>query len=308
MRILHIGLSATGTPLNGLQKALMKIGVYDEINTATPNLNQVICRKADVYRPDLVWLQVQTPNIIAHETAVYLNKIGAFVMNWSGDVRKDINWYAALGRYINLTTFSNVTDVETLLAQGINADYLQIGFDPEIYTPEGPVTAAPDIVFLGNNLINQFPLSPFRIKMVDFLRAHYGPKFGVFGGGWPLSNGTYMGNQAGEAALLRGAKIVINLSHFDYKRYSSDRLHRSLGCGKFILTKWYPEIEKDFVDGEHLVIWKDLDDLKAKLDFYLSNDAERERIAKNAYKIGREKFTFDHMAENIKELYLKHKL
>jgi spore maturation protein CgeB len=308
IKILHIGLSATGTPINGLQKALMKLGDYEEINTVTPNINQVIIQKSNYFKPDLVWIQIQTAGFIHNETADYLRKNGAFVINWSGDCRSPIpSWYLDFGRHINLTTFSNINDVETLNNENINADFLQIGYDPEIYTPIGSKIPMQEIVFLGNNLVNEFPLSQFRAEMVLFLQNKYGNNFGVYGNGWRIGNGSYMNSQLGEASLYRSTKIAINCSHFDYKRYTSDRLFRILGSGTFCLSKWYPEIEKDFIDGENLVIWKDLNDLEEKIDFYLKNDIERNKIANNGHKLAINNYTFDHMGQNIKKLYNEYK-
>lgn len=308
MRVLHIGLSATGYPLNGLQKALMRLGEYDEINTATPNINEAIKKKSDSFKPDLVWIQVQRRDIVSIDAGEYLRKNGAFVMNWTGDVRTpQPSFYEDLGRHIDLTLFSNVTDVEILNSRGVKSDYLQIGYDPEIYTPIGDKIQSQEIVFLGNNLVDKFPLSVFRGELVAFLKSHYAHRFGVYGSGWFNGQGSYMGNQMGEARLYRSSKIAVNCSHFDFKRYSSDRLFRILGSGVFCLSKWYPDIELDFTDGEHLVIWKDLNDLKQKIDYYLNNPVERERISKNGNRIALEKFTFDCMAQNIEKLYIKHK-
>lgn len=308
MRFLHVGLSACGTPINGLQKALMELGEYEEINTGTKNLNEAIIQKSDSFKPDLVWIQIQTGGFIKNETVAYLRNNGAFVMNWSGDCRSPVpEWYLDLGRHIDLTTFSNINDVETLNSRGVKADFLQIGYDPEIYTPVGSKIRMQDVVFLGNNLVDQFPLSKFRADMVKFLKGHFGNKFGVYGSGWKGGNGSYMGNQLGEAALYRSTKIAINCSHFDYKRYSSDRIFRILGSGTFCLSKWYPQIEEDFTDGEDLVVWRDLADLKNKIGFYLKNSAERNRIASNGHKKALNNYTFSHMAQSIKELYLENR-
>lgn len=304
MRILHIGLSATGHPLNGLQKALMKLGEYEEINTSTPNLNEAIIQKSDSFKPDLVWIQIQTAGFIKNETVQYLRKNGAFVMNWTGDFRMPVpEWYLDLGRHIDLTTFSNMEDVESLRTQGINSSFLQIGYDPEIYYPVEGKQKIKDVVFLGNNMVNQFPLSEFRSKMVDFLHENYGNLFGLYGNGWQNANGSFMGDQKGEASIYNSSKIAINLSHFDGKRYTSDRMFRILGSGVFCLAKWYPGIEEDFTDGEDLVVWMDLDDLKTKIDFYLIYDGERNRIANNGHLKAKNNYTFDSMAENIKTLY-----
>lgn len=304
MKILHVGLSATGTPLNGLQKALMKLGDYEEINTATKDLNAVMRDRSDSFRPDLVWIQIQTAGYISNETVIYLKKNGAKIINWSGDCRSPIPaWYLDLGMHIDLTAFSNMNDVDTLNSQGIRSEFLQIGYDPEIYTPVGGTMPMQEIVFMGNNLVNQFPLSKYRADMVAFLKETYGSQFNVYGSGWNNSNGSFNHNQRAESMVYRSCKIAINCSHFDYRRYTSDRMFRILGSGAFCLTKWYPEIEVDFVDGMHLSVWKDFDELKEKIDYYLYYERERNWIAENGHLKAIKKYRFDNMAQNIKELY-----
>ena len=311
MKILHIGLSATGFPLNGLQKALMKLGEYIEIDTATPNINQVIRQKSDSFRPDLVWIQVQTDGVLGIDTMQYLRKNGAFVINWTGDVRSPIPYfYEGLGKEIDLTCFSNMTDVELLSAKGVKCDFHHIGYDPEIYTPKGNKITAPEIVFLGNNFGKAFPLSGYRADMVKYLQSTYREEFGVYGNGWPKLNGTFMGNQMGEASLYRSCKIAINCSHFEYKRYSSDRMLRIMGSGAFCLTKWYPGLDEDFNPGIDCVQWHDFDELKYLIDYYLDekNENQRQAIAEKGQINVSTNLTFDKMAQSIYQLYLKYKI
>jgi glycosyltransferase involved in cell wall biosynthesis len=306
--LLHIGLSATGTPINGLQKALMNIGyAYDEVYTGTPNINEVIRQKIDKDCPEIVWMQIQRRDIVSLETLAYIKAKGCFIINWTGDKREQVpSWMIDSAPHLSLTTFSNQEDVDKCKAIGINSAFLEIGYDETIYTPNGPKVPAPEIVFLGNNN-GKFPLSPLRVQMVNLLSEKYGTRFGVYGSGWshyPRNVGNYMGNQAGEAQLLRSAKIAINLSHFDC--YSSDRLYRALGSGACVLSHRFGGCER-FQNEEELVLWDDLADLVKKIDRYLEDEDERKRVAFNGNQVALNNYTFQHMAENIKELYLNFK-
>jgi spore maturation protein CgeB len=177
-----------------------------------------------------------------------------------------------------MTLFTNMNDVETLRAKGIKADYLQIGFPTEIFKPKGNVKeGVPEIIFMAN-YTQGFPLSSYRKDIVESLRKRYGTRFGVFGNSWGW--GYAVPDQHEEAAHYRGCKIAINLSHFNYKRYSSDRIFRLMGAGAFCLSHHYPEIEKEFTPGTHLDTWGGKDDLFKKIDHYLENEKERTKIAK----------------------------
>jgi spore maturation protein CgeB len=230
---------------------------------------------------------------------------GIKVINWSGDVRRDIQWYKDLGKHITVTSFSNETDCEHLSKEGLPVEYLQIGYDHEIYSPEGNKRNTEEIVFMGNNY-SSFDLSLARREMVEFLKAQYGSRFGVYGFNWKFASGNLNNDQVTESEILRSAKIVINMSQFHYKRYSSDRLFRILGSGRLAMCHKYPGMEKDFIDGENIVSWETLDDLKQKIDWYLENDEERERIASNGYIVGSNNFTLDHVINNIICMYCKY--
>ena len=60
---------------------------------------------------------------------------------------------------------------------------------------------------------------------------------------------------------------------------ASDRTYKVMAAGGFYLTDDWIGRDEIFVDGEHLVIYKDMDDLNEKIANYLANEEERERIA-----------------------------
>lgn len=302
LKLLHIGVSASGTPYNGLQKAMMELCEYKELRPG--------CSHAEVLEitfnwvPNIVFMQIQTPGIVRHETIEYLKGIGSFVINFTGDARKPIpQWYIDMGRYFDISLFSNETDVLTLASKGLKSDFLQLGFDHEIYSPNGKSARGHDVVFMANNYPGEFELSPYREKIARLMYASFDDRFGLYGSGWLRCNGSFMGNQLEEAACYRGSRIAINCSHYDLERYTSDRMFRILGSGVMCLTKWYPGVEKDFKDGEHLVVWNDIPDLINKVEYYLFNEEERKEIAEQGCKLVHGRDTFHHMIENIIKIY-----
>jgi spore maturation protein CgeB len=63
-----------------------------------------------------------------------------------------------------------------------------------------------------------------------------------------------------------------------------------LSCGCLLLAD-LPEDLNDIglKDGEHLIIYNGIKDLKSKIKYYLRNDKEREEIARNGMNLVREK-------------------
>lgn len=310
--LLHIGICVSPGPLNGMQTAFMSTFRYSELQAFDPLLNQKILQITEA--PDIVFIQIQRRDVLSIEAAEHLKRLGAFVINWTGDVRSPIpSWYEEFGRHIDLTCFSNVNDVETLNSRGVKSAFLQIGYDPNIYHPdlENKNYYSKPVLFFANHVgAHTFPLSALRYQTAISLRNRYGDRFGLYGNGWgELRDGEHYRNQHEEALMYRGGKIAINISHFDYKRYSSDRLFRILGSGIFCLCKRYPEVEIDFINKHELVLWDTEEELFDLIDYYLSpvNEVERQTIALYGYKKAVSTFTFKNMAENVRDLFLTHK-
>ena len=267
-------------------------------------LQNEICHRAKIFKPDYIFLHIQDGNVLTTETIIHLSKISK-VINWTGDVIHPLpQHYIDIGKHIYLTLFSNETDVDNAREQGISADYLQVGFDDIMFSPNGDTNSFfQPILFLGSNYNStaNYPLSHYRQEMVHRLKEEYGSMFGIYGLGWDYAQGN-LTDYSTEGAAYRTCKIAINLSHFEYKRYSSDRIFRIMGSGAFCLSHRYPDMEKDFEIGEDLVVWEDIDDLIAKINYYLQNDDERLRIAANGCAKVRSNFTWHNFAENLKQI------
>lgn len=277
-----------------------------ELSCGDPEVNSKAVRISEEFKPDIIFMQIQTPGIIAPDTVNLFRKNGAFVINWTGDVRASVpDWMKHLN--VNVTSFSNLRDVKEMLEANKNSAYLEIGYDPNIYNPEGEAKTIEPVVFFGNSYgPAMFPMSEFRIKMCTYLKVIFAGRFGIYGTGWNISSGNFNHSQPEEASAYRGAKIAINCSHFEIEKYSSDRLFRILGTGTAIcLAKHYPRIEEDFTDGKHLKVWHSIEELKDLINYYLDpvNDFERKKIARAGMEVARAKFTFDEMAKNVVNMW-----
>lgn len=277
-RILHIAL---GRENPEMADALLSLGGYRCIDwTSSPNINTDLIEICAEFEPDLIFMQLQGSGVISLDTIKYIHStFNAITVNWTGDVREDIEWFKEYAPYFTHTLFTNKTDVESLRAEGLRSDFLQVGFQDRIYKKEGEFASCPDIVFMANNYTNRFPMSQYRKDIADLLKISYPDSFGLFGTGWGPHIKNYNSLPNHEAAMYRSAKIGISISHFDYERYHSDRHLRIMACGCFCLSYHYKGIERDFKIGEHLDTFKSEKELKDKIDYYLKNDEVRNRIA-----------------------------
>src|SRR3990167_4946439 len=109
MRILHVSLGKQEDIFHALQKYGEVI--YWDWSGQDRVFNQKIRELVDQHKPDLVWMQIQTPNILNEQTAQYIGS-KAKVVNWTGDVRYPLpKLFLEVGRHIYLTLFTNMPDV-----------------------------------------------------------------------------------------------------------------------------------------------------------------------------------------------------
>lgn len=314
MRVLHIALNQERQ--TALCDALASLGEYKEVDwikeraeRGLTGFKSHLIRLAKDFVPDVTFMQLQGAGIIDTETA---QQIPGFRINWTGDVRQPLpDWYIELGRVIDLTLFTNTADVDRMRAEGLNADYLQIGFDPKVYdngswgdddgTQWYPAKTT-DIVFMGNHYGSLYPNSKLRYDMAHHLHRTYGERFKLYGGSWDIPADYVQHNTKKECEIYQRAKIAINCSHFDLGRYSSDRIHSIMASGTFCLTKYYPGIEEEFTPGEHVGVWHDLDELMSLTDFFLKLDNTREGIAAKGYELVHSRDTWAKRIEQLKTM------
>lgn len=251
MNILHIGCCVYGEPYSGIEKAFAREATnYRGIPSGHPNLEDEIIEITQDFIPDVVFCQIQRPDVLPIHSIKYLRSLGAWVANWTGDVRQPLpKWYIETGEHVNISLFSNMEDVHTMREHDLKAEYLQIGIDPEVFNPVGDVAEdVPPIVFMANNYkengVPRFPLSEYRIRLVERMMKEFGDDFAVYGNGWEpgISKGDVNSDQKKEASIYRAAKISLNVSHFRYESYSSDRLFRIMASGGCAVSHWFPHM------------------------------------------------------------------
>lgn len=307
MRLFYLGIFDSKEPQYGLRRALNSIATsgYAEYNWSSANNINNLIKPIKEFAPDVLFCQIQTPNVIKKE---FLQSFNCVKINWTGDVREDITWYKQLAPYFNVTLFTNMTDVKLLRKLNLKSDFLQVSVDDRIYKPFGKYVDFAPIVFLGNNYKDKFPLSEYRYKICTQLKRDYGNQFAIFGNGWHgLEAGNLNYQQEKEAMILRGAKIAISISHFNYEQYFSDRLLRAMFCGCMAISHNYKGIDKDFKRQYHLGVFSDYDDLCSIIDNALMHPLLQKEIAINGYNYAKENFSYDNFSKHLITLINKYK-
>jgi spore maturation protein CgeB len=151
-----------------------------------------------------------------------------------------------------------------------HAHFLYEGFDPDVNKPlEVPYKY--DVSFIGN----------LRGKRKAFWDA-FG--FHVYTDVWGVDH----------SRAVCESKINLNFTDGG----TSDRTYKVLASKGFLLTQPWRDMDQFFTVGEDLDIFKNSEDLRRKIKYYLSHKKERLDIAQTGYKTV-QKFSRDNWAKEI---------
>ena len=85
--------------------------------------------------------------------------------------------------------------------------------------------------------------------------------------------------------------------------FPSNRLFDALACGTFVISDKIPSAETIFDNS--IITYENIEDLNEKINYYLSHEDERVKIANKGKKIVLEKHTFDKRVNEILEALKK---
>lgn len=99
--------------------------------------------------------------------------------------------------------------------------------------------------------------------------------------------------------IFRNSKINLNISLRSIVSGIPLRCIDIMAAGGFLLSNYQPELAELFTDGEEVVMYTSMDDLKEKAGYYLEHDAERECIALNGWKKIHEEYGMENVLHKI---------
>lgn len=192
-------------------------------------------------------------------------------------------------------------------ARGINHIYMKPGvFEPECtYTGNGDTLH--EVIFVGGGEATgagpQYGHAewPYRGKLIKFLRDTYDSRFEKFG--WPQET---IRNEALNQ-LYANSKIVVGDSlclNFNHPYYWSDRVYETMGRGGFIIHPFIKGMDEEFTDGETISFYEynNWDQLKAKIDYFLEHDEEREKIRLAGHNFVKKNATYTNRLKQMLEI------
>jgi spore maturation protein CgeB len=168
--------------------------------------------------------------------------------------------------------------------------HLQSAADPSLFYPLPPARRSVDVAFVGTH-------SPRRESVVVGLQEFETHVYGS--AAWrraPIEKSRIHPGAFGARTneVFNRARINLNVhTWFGQGSGMNLRLFEVPASGGFLLTDWVAEIDGAYRQGEHLVCWRTVEELRMKVAYYLTHDDERREIAAR----GREHFLQHHTYE-----------
>ena len=159
-----------------------------------------------------------------------------------------------------------------------NSFHVCEGFDEDIDKPHIDIEKVYEVSFIGN-------LYGDRVEKIASIKRPIEIITGAFG----------------REHSKKVSESMINLN-FCTSNGASDRVYKILAAGGFLLTEDWHGREELFKDGKDLVIFKNMQDLKQKIDFFIKRPEDRKRVANSGLETV-QNYTRLNWAKRIIELY-----
>lgn len=273
-------------------------------------LNQNLIKMTDEYRPDILFV-IQGQALFPDTISTIKRRFGLITINWFQDFPKDFEVSLKLAPVFDHFFMNDSYAVQYHLNFGNkNVKWLPFACDPQIHRPLNLTEAekktyAADIAFVGS-------INESRVKQLENLTDF---NLGIWGPGWqalrensPLKRFIKGGAIAPSkwAKIFNASKIIFNfIGQYNMPAYLSKhnmanmRLFEALGCKAFQIVDYKKDISSLFSDREDLVCFKDDDELKKLVRYYLARPEERKKISENGYRKVLERHTYIHRMKEV---------
>jgi len=199
--------------------------------------------------------------------------------------------------------------LERFRNQGVKAEYFQLGFDPVVLDALGPSGHTMDVTFVGS-------LQPIHNSRIQWLEAIcreidvavWSPDLARIAKSSPIhkcARGEAWGLKMYE--ILRDSKITLN-HHGSVPAYANNmRLYEATGVGTMLITDWKQNLVEIFKPDVQVVAYRDVADCLEKIQYYLSHEDERSRIAKAGQQHTLTEHTFANRMSQLVKIINEHR-
>jgi spore maturation protein CgeB len=268
--------------------------------------NASLLEQAQRFQPEILWLNGDNTIIHAETLATIKSELGCKILYSTGTspivFSHPIEREAA--RLFDLVIVNDYYHGIQWLELGAKEMLCLpvVAIDPDFHYPR-PINKAYacDIAFVGTLLPAN--LYSERVAALDALKdfdlgiwsVHDAPESLK-----PFVRGSALGETMLE--VLSAGKMTLN-THGNFMRYGGNmRLFEAAALGTFQLVDNRPGIHEWFKDGEHLVIYEDLRDLREKASYYLAHPQERQAIADAARAHVCSQHTYEQRLDKLEQI------
>lgn len=273
--------------LSILERVFLKLRVPIDLN----NFNKRIIIVTKVYEPThLIFIK---PNNVFPKTIHYLKKKypdKKYIL-WTGDnMDKNFNstiYYHKIKNEFNLNVISNRKYYDNLISSNqLNSPvlYLEKGFDSRIHYPGENKEYFIDVLFIGT-------YEKERFEYMNYL-AENGIEVHIYGNNWKVNKHSKLLHIHGHEILdaefrkmIHHSKICLNFLRQINQDLITSRTFEIPATGGFMISESTNFQKKYFKENKEAVYFSSKKELLKKVNYYLNNDSERERIRENGIKI-----------------------
>jgi spore maturation protein CgeB len=272
--------------------------------------NRRLLEKAATFRPDVLWM-VGDNKVIYPDTLATIKRETGCKIVYSTGISPVVFSLPIERRAARLYDLVLVNDyyhgIQWLELGAKQMECLPISAcDPDFHHPYELTEAQRrdytcDIAFVGTLVPDN--LYSNRVRALEALRDFDLGIWSVHDVPASLKQ-NFRGYALGEDMLevFSAAKMTINI-HGDFMRYGGNmRTFEAAGVRVFQIADNLPGTHQWFTEGETIVTYHDIDDLRQKVAYYLSHDAEREAIAARAQAHVYAHHTYDQRMARVEEL------
>lgn len=298
-------------PVSALKKAIHK-QIYKKKYYKNPRIsNHALKTLLQEQQPEIVlvigflyrFFDLQLIQALSEELGFKLYLYDTDSCNLFNNKRELVYFFTQeLPLYDHIFSFSKTTTEFINKTDKLNASYFPFGANP-VSIPDN-IEKKQDVLFIGSADMR-------RIFLLEHLTEH---QLCVYGSKWQRNNELISARLKAKInyqpvwgkelqTLLHQSKIILNITRSTFYGVETGvnlRIFETLAARGFLLTEYCAELNELFETGKHIETYRDSEELKDKVNYYLKNDNKREKIALQGHQYFLKKYTWEH---RIKELF-----
>ena len=274
----------------------------------------VLLSEANRFKPDVLW--IDNGFFVSKETIQEIrSKFSCLIIHYTPDSLSAPGMNNGCIRHAipayDVTVTTKEQDIERYNKLGARwILYSLQGYDPTIHHPVS--LNRDEMKLFGSEVIFVGQCMKKRLESLRHLYIRLRPDLRIYGAGWnsrsvpPDLKPTLRKAVYGEmySKVLSGSKIALGFLNNEVGDSMTSRSFEIPACGRFLLAERTKAHQHLFREDSEAVFFSTDSELVDKVQYYLKNDADRERIAMAGYKrVTRSEFTWrgqiNHIVDKI---------